>query len=921
MTKRVYIIISLMLCFALLAGCAGRTEASVAAETAETEPEPPSTEPDPTAVPEKNGMYDLLAGVFDTYHFGTAGSSLTAARYAASIVDWGMKNGEAAVVSGARAWDRGTETEYGESFGEKLGSVYAAALSLYGAGTGVLSDCGWEGEWDYSARDVHGVFEPIFPALGLETPLAVRVYYPDAEVMYLRAQGMILDRGKADDAADMLNTALTGYVFSDGERIEKALLDGTVLTLDLSDALAAKIRSYGTSGELLTVAAIVNTALDAVNGAEGVLLTVRGAPLETGHNIYDGPIGFYEQDYPGTGPSGSAPQGLRVEFGRDADTVTEGTEVLFRYSADRARVMLPASPEVGERINAVLEEERRLFEEGDPDADGGCGKAFYEGSAREEYASRIADGTPDWFIPYDLERKMDVSRGDGRVLSLTIMDYTYSGGAHGYGALRALNFDLNSGETLRLEDLTDDPEEFIARCGEKLLEISRSGEYAEMALGGYFPGYEDDLPGLLRDGNWYFDAEGITVIANPYEIAPYAYGRIEFTLPYEWLRGQIRDEYLPEETDGAGLLYGEITDTVPGADDTVDDGTNAEGACVLFRADGAAEEVRITRVSWAEYGGFVEDGTLWYASRMEDGGTLLLRTWFGDVFPTLKIGWRRSDGQREDYLLFQSGKDGSLVMTRDETAYLPLEVSGRLPFSFDLDGDGETEVLDLVKTARDGASRWQLTVDGLPAEDTSTADAQIISLWVADLDADGTAEILFSGDMGSDDYVTCAWRADTLELIGFTGETRRGADGSARTVYADGKAVFSFGQLYLEGWNYQLGTYAAIRAYGYSDGVISPEDASWKEFTGWSYPDNRSWLTAAKDLPVTWTDGSETTLPAGTQILLRGSDGDRAFFVTEDDRRGSIVLEYRTDGDGYSSGWTIDGVPEGDYFRSLPYAG
>ena len=670
MTRRVYIIIALMLCFALLAGCAGSAAAPAATEAPASVdpymPGPPSTEPDPTAVPEKNGMYDLLAGVFDSYHFGTAGSSLTAAWYAASITDWGMKNGGAAVVSGARAWDRGTETEYGESFSEKLESICAEALSLYGAGTGVLSDCGWTGEWTWSADDVRSVFEALFPALGLETPFAVRVYYPDSEVMYLRAQGVILDRSETVDITNMLNTLLEGYVFNDGAAIASSALEDGVLTLDINEGLAARIRAYGTSGEMLTTAAIANTALDAVKGAQSVLFTFRGVPLETGHMIYDMPVGFYEQDFPESGPSGSAPDALRVVFARDGDTVTEGSAEVFRYSADRANVILPASPEAEMRINSVLEEELRLFAEGDPDADGGGGRAFYESFTREEYASRSADGTLDWFMPYELVRTMGVARGDSRVLSLTVMDYVYSGGAHGYGGLGALNFDLSTGAQLRLEDLSDDPAAFLDRCAEKLLEISRSGDYAELARDGYFPGYEDSLPGLLRDGNWYFDGAGITVIANPYEIAPYAAGRIEFTLPYEWLRGQVREEYLPGETGASGVLTGEIADTVPGADNIVDDGTDSEGACVLFTSRGTAEAVRLTRVTWTEYGGFVDDGLLWYASRMEDGESLLVRTWFGDVLPTLKIGWQRPDGTRDEYLLFQSGKDGSLVMFEDD---------------------------------------------------------------------------------------------------------------------------------------------------------------------------------------------------------------------------------------------------------------
>ena len=614
---------------------------------------------------------------------------------------------------------------------------------------------------------------------------------------------------------------------------------------------------------------------------------------------------------------------VRVEITRDADTVTDdsGALILFRCSADRARVVLGGAPGAEERINAALDEAYRLFEEGDPNTDGGGGRAFFEKAALAEYAERGSENA-DLYLPYEYSRYLDVKRGDGRVLSLTCLGYTSSGGVHGYAGLDAVNFDLATGEILRLEDLADDPEEFLRQCADRLWEISRGGKYADLALDGYFPGYEEDLPGLLRDGNWYFDSEGLTVIANPYEIAPYASGRIEFTLPYRWLRYYIREEYLPAETEKTGSLSGEITDAVPGAEFTLDDGTNGRGVCVLFKAAGTAEEVRLTRVASYEREdgyGFYEDGTFWYASAMADGETLLLRTWFGDVLPTLKIGWKNANGSREEYLLFQSGKDGSLVMMKDAAPALPLDILRSLPFEYDLDGDGESEIIDMKIKQSVGRSHGVLTVNGLPAEDTYATDAEGICLLLADLDGDGTAEILFSGDLGSDDYVTCAWRSDTLELIPFTGETRRGSDGAEITSLADGVAAISGGTLYLESFTYQLGTYSSARAYEDSDGSVKPRPDIRDGFDGWHYLYNRNWLTVTKDLPVSWETGGESALPPGTEILLRGTEGDRVHFLTTDSRSGRIDLAI-TRSDAYF-GWTIEGVPETEYFQRLPYAG
>ena len=299
MRKTVNIILTAVLCLSLLSGCAdssagGGSEAPTFTPQPSATPEPPSTVPDPTAVPEKNGMYDLLSDVFDRYHFGTAGSSLTGAFYAASLVDWGMKNGTGAAVNGARAWDRGTENEYGESLEEKLSSLYVTAMSFYGPGLAILGDCGWQGEWEYSSDDIRSVFQPLFPALGMETPFVVRVYYPDDGVTCLRAEGRVIDPAPGADIARELSAALDGRVLTDGAAILCASLEGTELSIDINTAFADRIRSFGTSGELLTVAAVVNTALDAVEEAQSVRITENGAPLETGHNIYSEPMTYYE---------------------------------------------------------------------------------------------------------------------------------------------------------------------------------------------------------------------------------------------------------------------------------------------------------------------------------------------------------------------------------------------------------------------------------------------------------------------------------------------------------------------------------------------------------------------------------------------------------------------------------------------------
>jgi|GEM_PF-363318 len=623
------------------------------------------------------------------------------------------------------------------------------------------------------------------------------------------------------------------------------------------------------------------------------------------------------------GEEKTASETVRVTVGVETESRTfaddSGTVTLLDYAADRPRVEIRGRSGAAEAINRVLEEDLRRFREGEESADYVTGQEAFLSAAREDLSWRRKDGNGDSFVPYMLQRRAGVPRGDDRVLSVVFDETTFLGGVHPYTGRSARNFDTRTGAELKLEDLAEDPAAFLDRCADRLWEESRGGENTLMAMAGYYDGYEDTLPELLRDGNWYFNEAGLVVIANPYEIAPYAAGRIECTLPYDWLRWQIKEEYLPPEQPAEGRITGEILPQPGKADVMLDDGTQGQGACVFLTAEGDVRDVRLTRVSYNNWNNtFTENGTFWVASGLAAGETLLLRTWIGDVIPTLKLSCV-SAGQKREVYISQSGKDGSLVLL-DGTQFLslPLEITDRLPFSRDVDGDSVPEVIDLTDAGEEDYRR--LTVDGEPLSDVFSADPERMHLWLTDLDADGKAELLYCADMGSDDYVTSAWHADTLEPIRFTMETRNGRDGRERTDTADGKVVFSMERLFLESWTYQLGTYASVRPYELLDGsVIAPENTEYLWGSGdWEYLTNRVYLTVKRDLPVTMDGAGDGTLLPGTRILLLGTDGTTVRFRTEDGLTGTMALELH---DGDDSGWYIGGVRETDCFEMLPYAG
>lgn len=308
-------LLALILCATLMTACSPKpeqpaatsgnaTEAPTATPEATAEPtaEPTSaptpTPPEVTAVPEKtdtavpataekNGMYDALCDLFQNYHPGTAGSSLTGARIAATIVDFSIANGPDAVRAGAQAFDLGEETEFGETFAEKLAIMYETAMGLYGEnGKSLLTDSGYTPtHYPYAAKDVRDAYIEIFTARSYDLPAVVRVYRINANADGFLAVGVRLDGEEI--TADALNAAMNGLLFENGAAFHTVTVDEAGhIKADLNDAFAAQVRSFGTSGEYYLVGGVVNTLLDIYDGAD-VTLTVNGAPLESGHAVYD----------------------------------------------------------------------------------------------------------------------------------------------------------------------------------------------------------------------------------------------------------------------------------------------------------------------------------------------------------------------------------------------------------------------------------------------------------------------------------------------------------------------------------------------------------------------------------------------------------------------------------------------------------
>ena len=105
----------------------------------------------------------------------------------------------------------------------------------------------------------------------------------------------LIAHGAVPEGTAVLDFSLddNGTETTDGETVSYEAGDTLHIDLDVSAEFQTGLSGMGTSGETMMLGSLVNTLLTAYN-ADTITVTVAGAPLETGHNIYDEPLTFIE---------------------------------------------------------------------------------------------------------------------------------------------------------------------------------------------------------------------------------------------------------------------------------------------------------------------------------------------------------------------------------------------------------------------------------------------------------------------------------------------------------------------------------------------------------------------------------------------------------------------------------------------------
>lgn len=147
-----------------------------------------------------------------------------------------------------------------------------------------------------------------------------------------------------------------------------------------------------------------------------------------------------------------------------------------------------------------------------------------EDSAKSDMKNNIL------FMPYIVQTNYDVHYTTASFLSLTIMYYEYTGGAHGISYKTPYNLNLNTGKNITLEKLFKPSTNYISLINKEIqFQIDKKN-----SVPGAIPITE--FKSISNDQPFYIDGTNLVIYFQPYELGAYALGIQEFPIPLSKLR-------------------------------------------------------------------------------------------------------------------------------------------------------------------------------------------------------------------------------------------------------------------------------------------------------------------------------------------------------------------------------------------------
>lgn len=232
-------------------------------------------------------------------------------------------------------------------------------------------------------------------------------------------------------------------------------------------------------------------------------------------------------------PTPSRPQMPTVTLSKETRHFRsdDGKVVLLNSEWNTAAVSIPGNEDAQSAVQSDLDQILETFQSLSQET-------RQESEKRYQSGESLTDGSAT-SIPY---HSLNITRArcDSAVISLVIDETGYTGGAHGFDARYARNYDTATGQVLRLSDLGDGVDDVAGSTIVSFINQihDRDGLFFDKVT-------QSDLKDLVTDDLFYFDQNGLVFIAGQYSFQSYAEGIVEFTISYDDLKGALKDAYNP----------------------------------------------------------------------------------------------------------------------------------------------------------------------------------------------------------------------------------------------------------------------------------------------------------------------------------------------------------------------------------------
>lgn len=361
-----------------------------------------------------------------------------------------------------------------------------------------------------------------------------------------------------------------------------------------------------------------------------------------------------------------------VDFSETADDEMwdeESGECIFTQSICVPKVISAGGERATERINEDLARQNKLFLEGAA-ALKDSALSLAADDARPDAAPEIAGEeealSANKFPASVYQNTAELTRGDIGALSICYDVFTYSGGAHGYVSRVAANYDPKTGEKLTIDSISENADLLRQLAYGYILNISAGEKYQVDGERIFFSeDITEELNELVNSEAWYFSGEGLVFYANPYELAPYGFGRIDFTVPYAAMEGLLKERFIPAEYEGEnGMMLAEAGDKMDRSNVkllgtvTLDEDMQS----VVISAEETVYSVQLIKLNGDSFTA-ATGNILWYRSYMTTDEAVELILSIPDVMPNVMLRYTLADGTVIERGIFQSGEDGSILLT------------------------------------------------------------------------------------------------------------------------------------------------------------------------------------------------------------------------------------------------------------------